>query len=492
MYNLKHRRHIETIKNIILVVLFFSTMLLLYIFWVNPISNGLKISNFIGSETLDMPNFQSVTEPEKIIVHLGDDSYTVLETYDYDAWNTCIKSLSKLSKDQILSINEITADQFDQIMEFKSITYEFLYDLPYDVFAKKYEASEIHSLEQIGDFSTIAFSSGSPESIFFYSGMKDKYYRIVSDDPHVTLDKLLTEIEDESDFNYHRIGTLVGTTNKTIIPMFKDSSRSELAYTSEFVDLSSAEVKKFAQSFFGESLDFVREIRGSKGTLTYMYGYGEKVLTISADGKVEFKNKEKPQGPSQNYFDALDTALFFVASHGGWKLGEGIEIHPYVMSVKAVEYDKQKGYNIIFGMKLPTGSLYLEEGHSIMIEIINGQVTQYTRNMIIIGDEEFKHQMSGGTKETYSVINMIAQNYSYMAEILTGRGYDFDQLKGEELFDAILNTIISVKSGYLKPLNDNAIERNLMPVWVVNVNDILMYFDLYDAKPLGFTVLFEF
>jgi regulatory protein YycH of two-component signal transduction system YycFG len=486
------RQQIERIKNLTLAVLFFMTALLLFFFWGSPITKGFKISNFIGPESFDVPSFDTVTIPGRTVVHLGDGKYTVLETDGIDAWNIYLDTMKTLTKNHVESVDEITEEQFDKIMEFKSIFFRFYYDLPNDVFIKKYGASDMFSTESIGEFTILAFSSGSPESLFVYSSPKNKYYRVVSKSPHQELDELISQVKSRESSTYYRIGDMVGSANKTVIPLHKKSDRHELSFSKEYSDPDSDAVKTLAGSFFGESLDFVRQIRGSKGTLTYMYGYGEKVLTIGSEGRVEYKNRETPQGNQQSYLEALDLAMQFVATHGGWQTNGSIEMAPYVMSVIPVEKNKQKGYRIVFGMKFSKEFIYLENSHSIMVEVIHGQVVQYLRNLVRIDEEEYQAKVGGAIKEAYSAINMIAQNYNYIAQILVEKGYDLDLGKGEELFDDVTNSIIFVKTGYLKPEGLTGEKGMLIPVWVVNAENILIYFDLFDAAPLGYADLYEF
>lgn len=487
----KPKQYIEPVKNLILVVLFFTTMLLLYFFWGNPVLNSFKISDLIGDEAVEVPSYQSVTQPGRIVVHLGGGSYTVLEEEDFNAWQKYIELLQGLNPAEVLSVEEITAEQFDKIMEFRSIVYRFYYDLPQEAFLKRYSIKDIHGIDQIGEFSNFGFSSGSPESLFIYDGSKNKYYRIVSAKAHEEMDKLLSLVESSSNANYRRIGDLTGTANRTVIPIFLSTNMSELKCFPEFEDLNTIAVKEFAQTFFGESLDFVRQIHGSKGTHIYMYGYGEKVLTISASGKVEYKNKETSQSSQQSYFEALDTALQFVAAHGGWQTEEGMEMSPYVRFANAVENNKQKGYRIIFGMRLRPESLYLESSHSVMVEVIHGQVTQYLRDMVYVEEPEYLKQEVTAKREAFSVINMIAHNYTYIASVLSESGYDFSGLEGEALFDAVSDLVVFVKAGYVKPEYAENKENVLFPAWIVNTGSTLIYFDLYSAEPLGHKDLWE-
>lgn len=483
----KHFLNIELIKNSVLVVLFFTTMLLLYFFWGSPISNGFKISNLIGADQLEIPAFEEVTIPGRIIVHTGDGSYA--DESNSDFWEIYMEGLKNLSKEDVISVEEITEEQFEKIMDFKSIFFRFYYDLPYEVLTKRYKLAEFSGVEQLGDISLFAFSTGSPESSFVYNSNKNKYYRIVLSEPFEVFNKRLTKTEAGWDTRFRRIGELVGTENRTVIPLYKNSTASLISFNPEYSNLESEEVKEFAQSFFGESLDFVRQIQDSKGSKIYMYGYGEKVLTISPAGRVEYKDKETPQGSQQSYIEALDSAMKFVAVHGGWEFSDGIEMTPYVVYAKQIEHEKQKGYRIIFGMKFDNKSIYLENSYSIMVDVVHEQVVQYVRNIIEIDEAEVEKQDKGTLKEAYSAINMIAQNYKYIADILSENNIDLSLYKEEELFDAISDKIVYVKSGYLKPQKESGNGNMLIPAWIVNIGDILIFFNLYNASPLGYTNL---
>lgn len=484
--------NIEHIKNYILVVLFFSTMLLLYFFWGSPISKDFKIGNLIGLDQLEIPSFEEITIPGRVVVHMGDGSFLALDDRNPDLWNIFIESLKGLSREEIISVDEITEEQFEKIMDFKSVFFRFHYDIPYEVLTKEYNVVEYTGIEQFGDILLLAYSTGSPESIFIYSNSKNKYYRLVSTIKMDTIDSHLQNIEGVNERSYYRsIGELTGTDNKTVIPLSKESTASKLEYLPEYKDLDSNEVKEFAQGFFGESLDFVRQIKDSKGSKIYMYGYGEKVLTISPNGKVEYKDNETPQGSQQSYLEALDSATTFIAVHGGWSVYEGITMKPYVSSVRQIERDKQKGYRLIFGMEFDGKDIYLENSNSLMIDVIHGQVTQYVRDMITIDESDAEKQNSGHKREAYPAINMLAQNYKYIAGILTETGYDFSLVKEENLFDIINNKIVFVKSGYVRPKKEGSEENQLIPAWVVSTGDVMIFFNLYDAEPLGYTNSFE-
>jgi hypothetical protein len=90
-------------------------------------------------------------------------------------------------------------------------------------------------------------------------------------------------------------------------------------------------------------------------------------------------------------------------------------------------------------------------------------------------------------REAFSAVNMIAQNYQYIHLTLLNERYDLSSVESDALFEAVSNLIDSVEIGYMKPEYRVHANNELVPVWIVQVADIVFYFDLYDAKPLGYT-----
>jgi hypothetical protein len=481
-------KQIEAIKNVILVVLFFSTMLLLYFFWENPMIESFNISRMIGEEEIvEAPTIQDVTRPEEIVVHFGGGIYTKLYEGEYDSWNQFILTCTQFGNDESLVVEEIVKEQYEKIMEFRSIQYEFQYGIPFNSLCSLYQITKVQSFDQIETASVLGFSAGSPDSLFVYDGRKDKYYRLVSAVQDSGLNNMISQIETGSYVTYYSIGTLVGTTNQNVLPLSIETNVGEVPYSPEFDIRREEGIIEFAQTFFGESLDFIRRIEESKGSIIYMYGYGEKILTINADGSIEYKEKMNSSGSQQDYFTSLEAALQFIASHGNWEAFDGNVVKPFVKSAKPIEKDKKKGYQLIFGMELDGEDIYFQNGESIVVEIYGDQVTYYTRNIINIDLDTLEQQRFSTNREAFSAVNMIAQNYQYIHLTLLNERYDLSAIEADALFEAVSNLIDSVEVGYMKPEFKMHTNNELVPVWIVKVADIVFYFDLYDAKPLGYT-----
>lgn len=476
-------KKIETLKNIALIVLFFTTMLFLYSFWGNPIDKSFRLADLISREEVDIPSFESVTVPRLVVLNSGEGTFSIVEENQGNKWRLILVEMTD-EGNSIESVDEINKTQYDLIMEYRSLALNFSYGLPVEALTKKYGVSDNQTLDQIGEINIIAYSAASRESLFVYNESKDKYYRIVYKNDLKTLDRELEEIAFRTNYNYYKIGQAIGTDNETIVPVSGVFSSEDLVYVQEFQEAEEEEKKEFAKIFFGESLDFVRKIQGSKGSLTFMYGYGEKILTINSSGKIEYRNNESPQGLQQSYVEALEKAMEYIAYHGGWDFGKAVEMRPYVSQVEAIEIDRQKGYRIVFGLDLGKDALYLKEGDSLAVDIINGVVVRYQRDIIMVEEDHYYQSKYTNEKEIYPVVNALASNYVKVGESLKSLDLDFGEIKGEDVFIAISHAISHARSGYLQDTKDED-QDGLKPVWAVQVNEDYIYFDLFTGEFLG-------
>jgi hypothetical protein len=53
------------------------------------------------------------------------------------------------------------------------------------------------------------------------------------------------------------------------------------------------------------------------------------------------------------------------------------------------------------------------------------------------------------------------------------------------MFDIIAERVNDMKPGYVKQAGESVAE--IRPAWIVRVNDTEIYFDLYNADPIGYS-----
>ena len=438
--------------------------------------------------SVEIPDTLEVIRPTETIIHFGGGVYTKVDGGGQEIWEQIVASFQQFGQDENLIVEQITKEQYDQIMNYRSIQTSLSYWIPFDPFCVAYGIPSQKSFDQIESLMTLSYSVGSRESLFLYDRVLDKYYRLISEDHQLSLEDLIVDAEVGGYVAYYSMGTLIGTESKTVIPISLYTSMEELSYGLEFESEEPEKVKGFAQTFFGESFDFVRRIEESKGTVIYMYGYGEKILTISADGFVEYKEKGVSSGNRQDFFIALEQAIKFVAYHAGWTSPDIEGSNLYLKDAEFIEKEKSRGYRFVFGIELGKTEIHYETGEPLVVEVFGDRITYYTRNVITVDQEHLADMEGESNKEAFSAVNMIAQNYQYMYSALLSQGFDLAEIKAEEMFEATSDQIFSVEAGYLKQDETAGDYKELRPVWMVNIGNGVMYFDLYEAKPIGYAI----
>ncbi len=484
---------IEKFKNILLVVLVFTTILLLYFLWGSD-----SLEDFIfndNDETYEVLSCDEVILPDQIILGKGNEDYTVAFEEKEELWtNEVLNTFKNFSKGTNIAVVEITEQQYKEVMKYPSIVAKFQYNIPFAGFCEKYKIKKFQGYDSISNMTEIGFSKGSKESAFVFDGNKKKYYGIVGNRPLDIFSKLDTIFEQQEATTYYPLKTVLGegSTNDTLVPFELPPAIMPAEYKKESEIGEIENNSAMAQTYFGETFDFVRKVEESNGTTIYMYGYGQKVLIINPnDGSIEYKEEVKSDNPEQkSMFEALDTALDFVGAHKGFKTIAGQEIKPYLESESPIG-DEKNSYRFVFSFMVGKNKLFYEEKMPIIIEVVDGQVSYFRREFINFDENQVQRKSN---KEGISAINMLTMNYEYMKEALTKAGL-IDKEEAKDIsFEDIANKIDNLYTGYLKPAvegsaddsTNTAKKLQLVPVWVVEVNDILLYFDLYDGLPEGY------
>lgn len=477
------RDRIEKIKNIILVVLFLSTILLLYFFWEDIELSEIKISDFAFEELpLERTVFpEDLILPSYFLTSFGDDEYTV----ERDVRATFLEeggfvsALNKFLTESETFVEEITKEQYAEVYKYQSVKAVFEYALPYGEFfsffgIKSPAASEMNNLTEIG------FSKASETSVFIYDKNSEKYYRITGEYPVEYLDKYFSAVETSEYFYYYPLNTYVGSdiNSDILLPIYKASDMVERKLIVQDMDdeLKVAERNKFvAKTYFGNNFDFVRKIEESDGKVIYMYGYAEKVLIADIDGSVEYKDDTAQRTNNLTYIEALDEALKFAEEHDAFYSRANAEtIVPYIKSAQ-INPQGKRGYRFEIGFKLSDNAIFSEKSSALVIEVINGTVRYFYMNVPSVEKEDLEDD----SREAFSAINTIAKNYEYIGGFITAT----DENKGKReriTIETVCDEITTMQSGYYQ------IQDTLRPCWLVGINgyDKLLCFDLYTADPV--------
>ncbi len=484
---------IEKIKNFSLVALFLSTVLLLYFFWGNISFERIGLSNQPATE-----NIQKITaamiKPDKVIVNFGDGNYTVLPASKSNLWSnelesdSMTKELSRFGQAGDILVEEIAYAKYQEVMRYRSINAAFTYNIPTSDFCKYFHIEKPSSYDAIETITSVGYSIAVDNSIFIYDGKNRKYYRLVADGSQtVTMDfpSIISAVESQGYVNYYPVSSYTGedVENSTLVPQSVESNLSKFEFRQDTYTYQTDKIIDLAESFFGENFDFVRKIKEENGTLIYMYGYGQNVLIVDTDGSVEYK-EEQISSNQQGFLESLKTAVQYVSEHGSWESLNGARLTPYLKTVIS-DPNKKKGYQFIFGMEINGTRLFYEEGDPIVVNVTDGQVTYYKRNLIDFDQEELDAMAAYSSEDAFSSVNLIAQNYLYIYNVLLQYGDINTDLNPDIMFESIAAMVTDMQTGYLRLANEEA--REIIPVWIVSINDTDIYFDLYSAEPVSYS-----
>lgn len=481
-------KNIEAIKNILIVVLFVMTVLLLCFFWKNDSFEMFKlpIDIIFNEPEADIPQVREVLQPEQIVVSFGTTgSYTVLYSSKKQLWHQAQQSLRQLGNSESLLLEEITPQQYRQVTELRSIQFQFPYDIPFSDFISRNEMKRTQAMDAVSGLGTLTYSEGSKESIFIYQNKGNKYYRIISSEESFSdFASMIDRIEESPYVTYYPSSNYFGveTEQMAMIPLSLQSSLSSIPFQHESTGDSKEKLTELAESFFGESFDFIRRMTDNKGRLIFMYGYGQKVFTVNPDGTFEYK-EELGDGSSLqlDFYESLELAMRFAGSHGGWDSFKE-PLSPYLESVKVLDKDRKRGYRFIFGVEVNGYQVQYENGNAIEIDIYGSQIVRYKRNVIQIDNDAAVASVGGEVKETFPAVNVPAVNFEYISNLY--QSASDVSYNGEESFESIAEKIREIRVGYVRL---SAEGTQITPVWILKMPGLNLYFDLYEAAPLGYT-----
>ncbi|MDX9888250.1 MAG: hypothetical protein RBS51_03180 [Anaerovoracaceae bacterium] len=493
MQTSKKQKNIEIAKSVILVVLFLSTILLLYGFWwnVKPMEIGLDA---IGSQNTSYESLrpQEVIAPSILEISYGDGRYGVIngDTRKY-WWNKQGLSITGGMKDFFAAgnifVEAITKDQYREVLASESLKVVFDYNLPLGDTFKLYGIFRPSGLANISNINEIAYSFGSMESLFIYDGKQESYYRIVGEGDFLESKTFTTIYLDltESAYIAYPLYKMIGdeTTNATLVPLPTEFSYTISTYNNERLLGPRDFEKTLAKTFFGETFDFTRVIEDAKGNVTYMYGYGERVFVADRDGSFRYK-REGGSKTSTSDISSLEMALDFIALHGGTQNSLGDQVEIRLFKVKR-EDGRPPKITFYFQIQKETGVLY-EQGAAFIVECSGDTVTGFSRDLFIEDDIQSRTLSAG----EYTAVNVLAKNYEEMAQILETQG--FIKNKGDKAFEKVTDEIKGIRLVKTRFAKTEEGLGKLETCWSFsfrkNGQIIEFYYSIRDALPMGYSV----
>lgn len=486
--------NIEKAKSTLLVVLFSITILLLYFLWGNQaLSKNFFESNqnTIVSETDKLKEIEKFFTPFSARINFGGGNYTVLYTGIDGIWKPFVDSLYEFNNTEN-NVEEISEEEWKKILDYQSVKFDFGYDIPFDAIKKMMDIDEIPGDGILDWVSEVVYSNASKDTHFIYDGKNNKYYRIISDQEHTEILDAISITERRNYDKYNPIEDHFGVDNNNLMPYLLKNNMETVICEQEIQQYESEKINDLAETFFGESFDFVRKIVETNGSIIYMYGYGEKMLIVSDKGYLEYKEEiDIDKHETADYTEALYVATSYVTNHGNWQTLKGTEIYPYLKESSEITSSNQKGYRFTFGYRINGYPVYYQEEEAIEVRVIGKQVVYYKRFILnqkdtlqYIKDNE---DINANIVPTYTII---PNNYEEIKEIYIQNGYDFSNMTYEDIFNEIVRSIQQVDVSYFLVDGAQGMKNiSLIPSWVFKTDEFRMHFGIQTGVPLGWRSL---
>ena len=458
------KRIVEKIKTVILVVLFLLTILLLYLLWTgdgNPIVLPEILS--FGNGQKDVPEIKSMIGPAYLVRGNGDGSFSVTPVDSGKGFLRVAALLEEMSRESI-SIGTVSIRQCKEALEqYPSSVYVFSCDLPYESVCDVAAVSGVGE-DAIGHITRLMVSEAAPDSIIIFDDAENLAYRIAGES--IVLKPEAPEETADDGGIFYSTERIFGCSGNALIPV-GEQSRLGVCDMAERKDPEGTDA---ARQIFGDTFDFVRRMTDSFGTVTYMYGYAQKTMTVFSDGSYEYKTETV--GESAGFRKDLEAALAFVSGCGGWDAGGGISYR--LSSYTEAGSGRASSYRFYFSALLNGTEVCSDNGYPVVVGVDGGKVCYYYRDMFFC--ENVREQNAAAVSDA---ANVIASNANFMYKILNNSALAPNT---DEALSFVAESLVTVSTGYYRNTTDNS----LVPCHIVDLSGgHRFYFGLYDGTPLG-------
>ncbi|GAU76379.1 YycH protein [Fusibacter sp. 3D3] len=451
--------------------------------------DGLKTNASKNSESaLQTVDINAYINPQSYFISFGGMSYT--KVYDQTVRNQIWENVqpyifSALSNYETFeSIDEKT---YVEAFSTKSILLKMPLELRFSDLAVLYGIEDVpKEMEEIIPIEYLIVSDQTRE-LYLRDGRSNQYYKVKSKTYTHDIPALIESIKSREYIEYRKVSdrfSLESTVsenenymNYTLIPYQYDYLVPNLQVQTE-VNLDSAQfddqIRTIAKAVFGNRFDFIKRLEDINGSVIFMYGYGDKALTVTPEGVVSYNQKYSVNEKTRiSVAKALSLACGNLEQFG--ILPSGVNLIKYRSELESGIVVQTFSFNYKLGNYevVPQNSLDAD----IKVVVKGDQVIYITKNVkSYIGDAILERALD--YDKMYDIDECITSNFLEVS---------IYYLQDNNIYDASMNSIqyyFSIRSA-ISSIEMNYYqldETHMVPVWAVNISGRTYIFDAYTGN----------
>ncbi|MEN1760114.1 two-component system activity regulator YycH [Anoxynatronum sibiricum] len=369
--------HKEKLKSLLLTFLVVTSVVLTQRVWFHsPLQLITSEASYLEEAEILEQERARIIRPVSIVAGFGggveNSHYSLIKPQDLDRfW----QELQVILKDHFISeptVQVVSYEDYQQVKGSRSIELHFAEGFPAALLATLYDQQENQVTAVLSQISRVLIPGRYLGTLYMVDEVGTTYeFRITQQQMTAATDpgELLDSIPVNSYVKYYPLFSYAG--NEVLLPLTHQNNLPRL-FTESEVDVSSdQQMNLWAGRFFNENFDFVKTIQETGGTRIYMYGYGQQEVRITNRGRLEYTAETGNQS-STSVGKALDTALLFMARHGG------LNADLVLQEVKLLEHNNQRGYRFTFSYRLRELPVALSrQQQPVEIDVYGNSVRSY-------------------------------------------------------------------------------------------------------------------
>jgi hypothetical protein len=471
----------ERMKSVLIIGLFLTALLLMQ--WV--MYDDLFATDIDSSDIeINSTKLSAYISPQSYFVSFGGISYT--RVYDVllqeRIWSE-IRPVVLNSFEKYDSVETITRESYIEAFSDESMLLRMPMELTVSEFYSLFSSNAVEgSISEITPYEYL-LSGNDPRSIYIHDRKREQYYlvknnfqihdigalvKIVKQSPYIEYRKISTRFSLEStvDENYDRLNyELIPFQYNYVVPKVRFRSEIEFA-DGEMI----GDVQRISGSVFGNRMDFVKRLKDANGSTILMYGYGEKVLTLSPGGEVLYhKRFDASLSSNLNFKEAFSIAAGKIENFGLYP--SGIYLADYVFENGAVTT-----HVFYFGYKINNYALAetTPDSHPIRVEIKGNQVVNIFKNIKQQAELVDVEEMD----RLYSIDECISNNFLEVSVYYLQDNNIYDSaLDNIEYYFPIRSEITKIDMRY--SIEGQSGSALMVPTWQVVISGRTYLFNAY-------------